>query len=83
MGIVFFVFNTILFFLKITTIYTYIQHNVSHSIADFSALMGHKYSTCLLVNGPARSKATMKIVANGINLLVCAGLLKNQHNLVN
>ena len=38
----FLVFNTILFFLIITTIHIYYQHNVSHNIADFSVPMGYK-----------------------------------------
>ena len=37
----FLVFNTILFFLIITTIHIYYQHNVSHNIADFSVPMGY------------------------------------------
>ena len=44
-----FVSNTILFFLIMTAIHIYYQHNVSPNISDFSAPMGHKIFTYILV----------------------------------
>ena len=49
----FLVFNAILFFVIITTIHIYYQHNVSHSIADFSVAMGYKiFHPLIYLNDP-------------------------------
>ena len=49
----FLVFNTIVFFLIITTIHIYYQHRVSHNIADFSVPIGYKiFHPLIYLNDP-------------------------------
>ena len=46
-------FNTILFFVIITTIRIYYQHNVLHNIADFTVPMGYKiFHPLIYLNDP-------------------------------
>ena len=53
------VFNTILFFLIITTIHICYQHNVSHNIADFSVSMGYKiFYPLIYLNDPLCNTAS-------------------------